>query len=101
MASSSRDILPIVKVNPRKVSQPGEILVDKILKWATKDDLIDFMGLDQFRNVEKHIKDTNEGKFKLSLLKDFIMQTPELLNALRTSQVAVKIYDKYVQKVQK
>jgi len=49
----SGDILPFVKVSQKQLLGPDQLSDDKLLAIAKKDDLLDFLGLDQFRGIER------------------------------------------------
>lgn len=90
------DLLPQVKVNPRIILTPDKTNIEKILSLAKKDDLLDFLGLDRYRNIEKTVKDANDGKFTIKNVKDLIKGNPTSLNEFSKSPIAQKIYQYYV-----
>jgi len=93
--------LPNVKVQEKKILGPQEIPIVKLLSMAKKDDLLDFLELTSFREIERQIKANNAGKFKVSEMKRWIFEHPEYLERFRRSPVVVRLYDDYVQKMQK
>lgn len=65
--------LPEVNVQPRKVLGPTEISVNKLITLAKKNDLIDFLDLTGFREIERQVRNENGGKFKLGEMKKYIL----------------------------
>ena len=93
--------LPEVNVTPRKILGPTEIGVNKLIAFAKKDDLMDFLELTGFREIERQVKNENGGKFKLRDMKKYILNHGELLERFRRSLVAARLYDTYTKRMRK
>ena len=80
---------------------PTEIGVNKLIAFAKKDDLMDFLELSGFREIERQVKNENGGKFKLGDMKKYILNHGELLERFRRSPLAAKLYDTYTERMRK
>ena len=91
--------LPQVNVRERRILGPQEIPVSKLMSLAKKDDLMDFLELTGFREIEHQLKVENDGKFKLSDMKKYILEHNDFLERFRRSAVAGRLYDKYTERL--
>lgn len=82
---------------PNEPLSPAKVPVKKLLTYANKDDLLDFLGLAFYRTMEQAIKN-QYGKFTLAHLKKTIAEDPSLVNKLQNSDVFKKLYLQYVNK---
>src|SRR5690242_2981192 len=92
--------LPYVLVKEKRVLDPTEIPISKLVTLTNKDDLMDFFRLEGYCNLEKRLKDEN-GTFKITDMKKYLLNHNEILEGFRRSPVISRVYDKYVEKTRK
>jgi len=95
--------MPLLNINlkEKKIYSPQEIPIMKLLSMAKKDDLLDFLDLTSFWEIEQQIKAQNDGKFKVSEMKKYIFEHSEYLEHFRRSPIVVWLYEDYDKKMQK